>query len=201
LGQTAPPGTARDCGDIFDGFDAEYYLGHNLDVAAAGVDPLEHFRTFWREGLNPNAFFDTPGHLTHFADVAAAGVDPLQHYGEAGWKEGRDPSTRFDTQGYLVARPDVSAAHVNPLDHFLNYGVHENRAPINEGPLALTAPLGWYRHRQFIGRRTVLGSNRRGRRPCDSNVSAWRRHCSADPEAARRRARLATGAGLPPRRA
>lgn len=40
-------------------FDAEYYLGRNPDVAAAGVDPFEHFWFHgFREGRNPSAEFD-----------------------------------------------------------------------------------------------------------------------------------------------
>ena len=40
------------------GFDAQYYLLHNPDVAAAGVDPLLHYNTVgWHEGRNPNALF------------------------------------------------------------------------------------------------------------------------------------------------
>jgi hypothetical protein len=42
------------------GFDAQYYLLHNPDVAAARVDPLFHFNAVgWHEGRNPNALFDT----------------------------------------------------------------------------------------------------------------------------------------------
>jgi hypothetical protein len=119
---------------IVNGFDAQYYLAHNPDVAAAGVDPLVHFNTHgWQEGRNPNAFFDTKGYLAHYADVAAAGVNPLEHYEQSGWKEGRDPSAQFDTQGYLAANPDVAATHANPLDHYLQQGVHEGRTPINDG--------------------------------------------------------------------
>ena len=98
-------------------------------MAAAGVDPLEHFNVFgWREGRNPNAWFDTAGYLAHYADVAAAGVNPLEHYQVFGWHEGRDPSSAFDTQRYLAANPDVDAAHVNPLEHFLLFGAYEGRA-------------------------------------------------------------------------
>jgi hypothetical protein len=120
--------------NIVGGFDAQYYLAHNPDVAAAGVDPHAHYDTFgWHEGRNPNAYFDAAGYLAHYADVAAAGVDPLQHYEMFGWKEGRDPSASFDTLGYLAANPDVAAAHVNPLDHYLQFGVHEGRAVVNDG--------------------------------------------------------------------
>ncbi len=40
-------------------FDVAYYLAHSPDVAAAGVDPFEHFWGYgWREGRNPSAEFD-----------------------------------------------------------------------------------------------------------------------------------------------
>ncbi|MGE7416082.1 ExeM/NucH family extracellular endonuclease, partial [Methylobacterium tarhaniae] len=60
------------------GFDAEYYLLSNLDVAraatAAGGDPFayayRHYQTYgWKEGRNPNAVFDTEGYLNAYADV------------------------------------------------------------------------------------------------------------------------------------
>ena len=119
---------------ITGGFDAEYYLWHNPDVAAAGVDPLAHFNAFgWHEGRNPNAWFDTAGYLSHYADVAAAGVNPLDHYHAFGWQEGRDPSVGFDTTEYLAHNPDVAAAHVDPLEHFLKFGANEGRSPFADG--------------------------------------------------------------------
>ncbi|MBR0673269.1 glycosyltransferase [Roseomonas soli] len=40
-------------------FDVDYYLGRNPDVAAAGVDPFEHFWCQgYKEGRNPSAEFD-----------------------------------------------------------------------------------------------------------------------------------------------
>ncbi|MGG5819314.1 glycoside hydrolase family 99-like domain-containing protein [Falsiroseomonas sp. HW251] len=40
-------------------FDVAYYLRHSPDVAAAGVDPFEHFWGFgYREGRNPSEEFD-----------------------------------------------------------------------------------------------------------------------------------------------
>ena len=117
-----------------DGFDPVYYLRHNPDVAAAGVDPLLHFQIFgWREGRDPNALFDTAGYLAAYQDVAAAGVNPLDHYNAFGWHEGRDPSVGFDTASYLAAYPDVAAAGVNPLEHYLAFGVHEGRSPFADG--------------------------------------------------------------------
>jgi hypothetical protein len=116
------------------GFDFVWYLQHNPDVAAANVDPFQHFMTAgWTEGRNPNALFDTSGYLATYADVAAAHVNPLTHYDEFGRHEGRDPSVGFDTTSYLAAYPDVAASHVNPLTHFLQFGTHEGRSPFADG--------------------------------------------------------------------
>jgi predicted extracellular nuclease/2',3'-cyclic-nucleotide 2'-phosphodiesterase (5'-nucleotidase family) len=119
------------------GFDAEYYLLSNLDVARAatssGRDPFafayDHYQLYgWKEGRNPNAVFDTKGYLDAYGDVKAAGVDPLLHYDLYGWKEGRDPSKAFDTTAYLAANGDVARAKVDPMLHYLQYGALEGRA-------------------------------------------------------------------------
>jgi hypothetical protein len=161
-------------GKVVNGFDAEYYLAHNADVAAAGVDPLTHYMTYgWHEGRNPNADFDTNYYLAHNADVAAAGVNPLQHYEQSGWLEGRNPSTAFNTNAYLAANPDVAAAHVDPLDHYLNYGINEGRllapastsAGTSSGSLTLFSPsygldiTGWHSYYSSGGDDTLFVGN------------------------------------------
>jgi serralysin len=114
---------------ITKGFDADFYLMTSPDVAAAGVNPLDHYNSFgWKEGRDPNADFNTSYYLAVYRDIAAAGVNPLDHYNSFGWREGRDPSSRFDTTSYLAANPDVAAAGVNPLDHFLVNGIYEGRS-------------------------------------------------------------------------
>ena len=61
-------------------------------LIGAGVDPHAHYDSFgFREGRNPNAWFDTAGYLAHYADVAAAGVNPLQHYDEFGFRDHLTP--------------------------------------------------------------------------------------------------------------
>ena len=66
------------------------YLAHYTDVAAAGVNPLDHYETIgWKEGRDPSAGFDTLGYLAANPDVAAAGVNPLDHYLQFGIYEGR----------------------------------------------------------------------------------------------------------------
>lgn len=113
---------------IIDGFDSDFYLTTNLDVAQAGMDPKWHYDHYgWSEGRNPNAWFDTEWYLMQNPDVKAAEMDPLLHYWNYGWMEDRAPSPEFDGVSYLQANPDVAAAGFNPLDHWLNYGIFEGR--------------------------------------------------------------------------
>lgn len=126
--------------DIRGGFDAEYYLLSNPDVAqAAGTGntfafAAQHFEQYgWKEGRNPNSVFDTKGYLAAYADVKAAGVNPLTHYDQYGWKEGRDPSASFDTATYLSTYKDVAAAQVDPMQHFLQNGLYEGRLDFADG--------------------------------------------------------------------
>ncbi len=110
-------------------FDNNYYLAHNPDVTASGINPYQHYVALGgREGRNPDAFFDSKYYLQQNPDVAAAGVNPLLHYEQYGAQEGRDPSLLFSTRSYLAANPDVAAAGVNPLLHFIQHGQAENRA-------------------------------------------------------------------------
>ncbi len=126
---------------LVNGFDRDYYLLANEDVARAGVDPLRHYQDFGiREGRNPSAYFNTQFYLAQNPDVAAAGVDPLAHYMRFGWREGRDPSDLFDTSYYLDRNPDVAAAGVNPYEHFLRFGRLEGRLP--EAPVAAAIEMG-----------------------------------------------------------
>ena len=109
-------------------FDRTYYLAHNPDVAAAGVDPYQHYiATGWKEGRNPDALFDTNYYLTTNPDVKAAGINPLAHFEANGWREGRQPSLLFSDSAYLAANPDVAAAGISPLQHYLQYGQAEGR--------------------------------------------------------------------------
>ncbi|MDF9791453.1 hypothetical protein M2440_002154 [Methylorubrum extorquens] len=125
-----------------EGFDAQYYLLANADVAkaalAAGGDTFnfayQHFDEFgWKEGRDPNAIFDTKGYLDAYKDVAAAGINPLDHFHDYGWKEGRDAAADFDTKGYLAANADVNAVGVDPMLHYLQNGALEGRLAFNDG--------------------------------------------------------------------
>jgi hypothetical protein len=97
--------------------------------------------TGWRQGLNPNALFDTNYYLAQNPDVRAAGIDPLKHYEAYGWREQRDPSLLFSTGKYLAANPDVRAVGAAPLPHYLQYGQNEGRMAFLAGPAAAADPL------------------------------------------------------------
>jgi GT2 family glycosyltransferase/cephalosporin hydroxylase len=134
-GETAPrpPRAAKSLGRKRSAaalFDAAWYLGQNPDVAAAGIDPLEHYLKWGAgEGRNPNPLFQAAWYLARNPDVAEAKLNPLEHYREWGVKDGRDPSPLFSTNWYLAQNPDVTAAHLNPLAHYLEHGAGEGRDP------------------------------------------------------------------------
>ena len=111
-------------------FDPGFYRETNPDVAAAGSDPLEHYRTFgWMENRNPHPLFDVAFYWDSNPDVAGAGVEPLGHYLCKGWKEGRDPHPLFSIRFYQEANPDIAAAGIEPLAHYLGRGWKEGRDP------------------------------------------------------------------------
>jgi len=72
-------------------FDPVYYLKQYPDVRRADIDPLEHFVLHgWKEGRNPNDWFNTREYLEKNSDVAQAGINPFVHRIKCGIHEGRD---------------------------------------------------------------------------------------------------------------
>ena len=105
-----------------------YYYVKNYDVWNAHADAdLHYYALGWREGRNPNEFFQSVVYLSANPDVKAAGINPLTHYDTVGWTQGLDPSIRFDTDAYLKAYPEVAATHVDPLRDFLQFGQEAGR--------------------------------------------------------------------------
>src|ERR1700722_6837883 len=63
-------------------FGSSFYLATYPDVAAAGVDPFEHFLLYgFREGRDPSPDFDTKFYLRRYLD-GGVGENPLLHYRE-----------------------------------------------------------------------------------------------------------------------
>ncbi len=100
-------------------FDADFYLTSYPDIAAASVDPLNHFfHHGFKEGRCPNPYFDPLWYLATYPDVRDSQAQPLLHYGVVGDRDGRRPSPRFDTVWYrrnYDIGPDECA-----LSHYLN---------------------------------------------------------------------------------
>ena len=62
-------------------FDQEYYLAQNPDVAAEGLDPIQHYvRSGAAEGRDPSRLFDTSAYMESHPELVTSGVNPLLHY-------------------------------------------------------------------------------------------------------------------------
>lgn len=109
-------------------FDVDWYLATYPDVAANGMDPLEHYLTSGRDegrlplpppndspSMRQVAGFDSAWYLATYPDVAAAGIEPLEHYLASGRDEGRLPGPTWDDpadqeRGPTTGRPHAECA-------------------------------------------------------------------------------------------
>lgn len=121
------------------GFDEDYYLEMNPDVARSGVDPLLHFMTIgWIEGRDPSPDFSVGYYLRHNTDVRKTGINPLDHYlrvrDKQKWRpsstvEGAKVLERFEAGGDMeayvkeaidldpmVGFPQTNRRRTSPLD-------------------------------------------------------------------------------------
>ena len=74
LSRTSRPFGWREGRDPNALFDVSGYLATYTDVAAANVNPLDHYDQFgWHEGRDPSVDFNTTAYLAAYPDVAAAG--------------------------------------------------------------------------------------------------------------------------------
>ena len=104
-------------------FDRDWYLAQNPDVAAAGLDPAEHYlKRGAAEGRSPGPGFDAVSYLAAYPDVAATGQDPLLHYLQCGKAEGRktrhaDPYSEWVKAYDTLSDTDRAAirAHIDTL--------------------------------------------------------------------------------------
>ncbi len=73
-------------------FDPTWYLAQYEDVAAAQLDPVQHYLNNGSdEGRDPNPFFSTVYYCDRNPDVVASGMNPFLHYVLYGAREGRVP--------------------------------------------------------------------------------------------------------------
>ena len=114
-------------------FDREFYLARNSDVAAAGVDPLQHYIEFgWQEGRDPASGFATTDYLQSNSDVAQTGVNPFYHYLTTGKEQGRPARHPEGWRFRLIAQ----AAPSDHLRHDVGVEISRQGAQDVDGLLA-----------------------------------------------------------------
>lgn len=134
-------------------FSTRFYLDHNADVAAAGIDPFHHYVTWGRhEGRRPHPdarqwrydkgpgqghphyalvkdHIDPEFYIRQWPDLARNDADPAAHYLSFGWRQGLDPSAGFSTRFYLAHHPWLAEGVISPLVHFLERGRRAGSIP------------------------------------------------------------------------
>ncbi len=87
--------------------DPEWYLLAHPDVAAAGRDPVRHWRRHGlAEGRAPSPAFDPDAYLAAHPDVAA-GLPAVTHWWRFGRAEGRQVFPRTSGPGEALAAPEL----------------------------------------------------------------------------------------------
>ncbi|HEY1746986.1 MAG TPA: hypothetical protein VGG11_09535 [Xanthobacteraceae bacterium] len=148
-------GLSQELLEIAKHFDPEYYAHEYPDIAPGRDRLLHHFcEVGWREGRNPNAFFDTVSYLSANADVRRSKINPYFHYLRHGMLEGRiasssvSPSIRsrllfgvpildwverlrphVDLDFYLAQLEDLDANGLDLAAHFAYRGWREGISP------------------------------------------------------------------------
>ena len=120
--------------------DANHYLVANNDVTDAQLDPVWHFCVYgWKEGRNPNAYFNTRWYTATNPEVARLGVNPLVHYLLVGERGERRPVVYFEPGWYRTTYGLADDA--SPLAHFL-----ANRHQQRVSPNSLFDPEWFIEH-------------------------------------------------------
>jgi Glycosyl transferase family 2 len=122
-------------GKIRDAFDPVFYLEAHDDVAAARLEPFQHYLQYGlREGRSPNSeinlaqygaerFGDDASYVEALIDCLDRQIIDLQ----------RDKIGQiFDRDFYLGKNHDVAAAGQDPFQHYIQYGAIEGRSPSAE---------------------------------------------------------------------
>ena len=113
-------------------FDEPYYLEQLEQRGVKTGDCITHFLTTgWKNGLNPNIFFDCRYYVAKASKAnIQVRINPLLHFLLEGAQLRLSTSSYFDTAFYVSNQPDVISSNINPLTHFLQFGIFENRLPV-----------------------------------------------------------------------
>lgn len=101
-------------------FDAEEYEARYPDIVDSQIDALTHYCEYgWREGRQPNPYFDGEWYAKWCGAELPEDRDPFLHYIETGERENLQPSEHFDPQWYReIYGLDEQ---VSPLRHYLEH--------------------------------------------------------------------------------
>jgi glycosyltransferase involved in cell wall biosynthesis len=109
-------------------FDIDYYLETNPDVAAADIDPYDHYIKYGRlEGRHgtPPAADQPDASSEEVQSIPQEPVHAVEHV------PAQVPAGEpFDLDFYLEVNPDVAASGMDPYEHYVAYGKQEGRVAI-----------------------------------------------------------------------
>ncbi len=95
--------------------DDVWYLSHNLDVWLAHVDADTHYETYgWREGRDPNAYFQTREYLAENAESRRPVSTRWSITPSTASRRARSPATTSRRKSYISVNGDVKAAARTP---------------------------------------------------------------------------------------
>lgn len=78
--------------------DSKWYLQKYPDVAAAGMDPVEHYlRHGLEDGREPGPAFDAWWYLQKYEQARNSGLNPVLHYVKIGKEKGYLPQPGLDS--------------------------------------------------------------------------------------------------------
>jgi glycosyltransferase involved in cell wall biosynthesis len=106
-------------------FDSKWYLDRYADVAAAGLDPVDHYTRFGaNEGRDPGPRFSSSAYLASRKDVAAASLNPLIHFLRFGIAEhpGPPPAHSVEIRTDAASKRSHKTAKALFISHDANIG-------------------------------------------------------------------------------
>lgn len=109
--------------------DPEWYVATYPDVAAAHVDPVQHYLDHgWRELREPNAWFCTRWYLARNPGVRRSGVMPLLDFATGAEHLARRPHPGFFPAWYAARHAEATDTRLALL-HFLRIGAARGALP------------------------------------------------------------------------
>ena len=107
-------------------FASVWYAERYPDVAAAGIDPLQHYLSDgWRERRSPHPAINPVWLVSRYPQMADQ--EPISWFLSEGQAAGAILTPAFDLATYRDANADLAGVD-NLLDHFIEFGWREGRA-------------------------------------------------------------------------